>query len=151
MVHFISHSDYTDHGELVYEFLKGRKGGYHLVHNNYIYRSNFRRQGVNANIYYWECINNRKQRCRGRLKTIGDKIQITNSNGKALRWHSFSYSSKFCENILVPHNHEMEDERIDEARCKNQLLLKTLSEAAKEYDEKMTLKADMTVEELILN
>lgn len=72
----------NEHGEFVYPFLKGRKGGYHLVNENYIYRSNFRRQGVQRNIYYWECINNRKGRCRGRLKTIGDKLYIANSNGE---------------------------------------------------------------------
>lgn len=79
---FISLSDINEQGEVIYPFLKGRKGGYHLVHDNFIYRSNFRRQGVMRNIYYWECINNRKGRCRGRLKTIGDKLYITNSNGK---------------------------------------------------------------------
>lgn len=78
-------SDINEFGENVYPFLKGRKGGYHLVHDNYIYRSNFRRQGVQRNIYYWECINNRKGRCRGRLKTIGDKLYVANSNGKRRR------------------------------------------------------------------
>jgi hypothetical protein len=81
-------SDVNEYGDNVYHFLKGRKGGFHLVHDNYIYRSNFRRQGVSRNIYYWECINNRKGRCRGRLKTIGDKLYVANSNGK--RWRRFS-------------------------------------------------------------
>lgn len=62
--------------------MKGRKGGYHLVHENFIYRSNFRRQGVERNVYYWECIHNRKSHCRGRLKTVGDQLFIANSNGK---------------------------------------------------------------------
>lgn len=88
-LHFtFSHPDTNEFGESYYPFLKGRKGGYHLVHDNYIYRSNFRRQGVQRNIYYWECINNRKGRCRGRLKTIGDKLYVANSNGK-LRQLSF--------------------------------------------------------------
>lgn len=81
----LSLPDVNEFGENVYPFLKGRKGGYHLVHDNYIYRSNFRRQGVQRNIYYWECINNRKGRCRGRLKTIADKLYVANSNGKQSR------------------------------------------------------------------
>jgi FLYWCH zinc finger domain len=74
--------------------LKGRKGGYHLVHDNFIYRSNFRRQGTERNVYYWECIHNRKMHCRGRLKTVGDKLFIANSNGKRVistRKHNFSH------------------------------------------------------------
>lgn len=63
--------------------MKGRKGGYHLVHDNYIYRSNYRVQGIQRNKFYWECIKNRKERCQGRLKTIGDKVFVTNANGKA--------------------------------------------------------------------
>lgn len=69
-------------GENIYPFVKGRKGVCHLVNDNYIYRSNFRRQGAQQSIYYWECIHNRKKRCRGRLKTIGDKLFVTNSNGE---------------------------------------------------------------------
>lgn len=75
-------SDFNENGDICYHFVKGRKGAYQLVHDNYIYRSNYRRQGVQQNILYWECINNRKARCRGRLKTIGDKLYITNANGK---------------------------------------------------------------------
>ncbi|CRK91980.1 CLUMA_CG005563, isoform C [Clunio marinus] len=74
--------DVNEIGENLYHFMKGRKGGYHMIHDNYIYRSNFRRQGVLRNIFYWECIHNRKQHCRGRLKTIGDKLFVANSNGK---------------------------------------------------------------------
>lgn len=68
--------------EAIYPFLKGRKGGYHLIHNDFIFRSNFRRSGVENNVYYWECIENRKGHCRGRLKTVGDRLFIGNSNGK---------------------------------------------------------------------
>lgn len=120
-----------------------------MVHDNYIYRSNFRRQGVQRNIYYWECINNRKGRCRGRLKTIGDKLYVANSNGKNRRLSSvFSRYTKSFLNISVPHNHEPETERIDEARVKNLVSLKTLCEAAKEYDEKASMKIEMVIEEM---
>uniref|UniRef100_A0A182NKW8 BEN domain-containing protein n=1 Tax=Anopheles dirus TaxID=7168 RepID=A0A182NKW8_9DIPT len=61
-------------------FLTSRKGGLQLVHDNYIYRSNLRRQGRNRDVIYWECVYNRGQKCRGRLKTIGNVIYV--SNGK---------------------------------------------------------------------
>lgn len=63
-------------------FIKSRKGGLHLVHGNFVYRSNLRKQGVDRNVIYWECVFNRKNRCRGRLKTVDDKLFIANSNGK---------------------------------------------------------------------
>lgn len=75
---------HIDQMENQYPFLKGRKGGYHLVYKDYIYRSNFRRQGVKKDIYYWECIHNRRNRCRGRVKTMGDTLYVTNSHGKHL-------------------------------------------------------------------
>uniref|UniRef100_A0A182HJU4 BEN domain-containing protein n=1 Tax=Anopheles arabiensis TaxID=7173 RepID=A0A182HJU4_ANOAR len=62
-------------------FLGSRKGGLQLVHDNYLYRSNLRRQGRNGDVLYWECIYNRGQKCRGRLKTIGNQIMITNGRG----------------------------------------------------------------------
>lgn len=135
----------------MYPFLKGRKGGFHLVHDNYIYRSNFRRQGVQRNIYYWECINNRKGRCRGRLKTIGDKLYVANSNGKR-RWNFLSaiFSMNFSD-FSVPHNHEFEGYRIEEARVKGHLTLMSLNEAAKEYDAKAAIKVEMIHEEVSIN
>lgn len=147
---FVSHSDYNELGEILYPFLKGRKGGYHLVHSNFIYRSNFRRQGVQRNIYYWECINNRKGRCRGRLKTVGDKLYITNSNGKTNRRKStFLQLFYDCANFSVSHNHDPQDDRIEEARLKGLLSMKSLCEAAKEYDEKSQPKIDLLPELII--
>lgn len=66
----------------LFPFIKGRKGGIHLVHNNYVYRSNLKRQGLDKNVFYWECIYNRNSKCRGRVKTIGGSLHITNANGK---------------------------------------------------------------------
>lgn len=40
--------------------------------------------------------------------------------------------------FAVPHNHESEDERIEDARHKGFLTMKTLSEASLEYDVKAT-------------
>uniref|UniRef100_A0A182PMZ3 BTB domain-containing protein n=1 Tax=Anopheles epiroticus TaxID=199890 RepID=A0A182PMZ3_9DIPT len=60
------------------EYMDDRKGGLQLVHENYLYRSNLRRQGRNGDVLYWECIYNRGQKCRGRLKTIGNEVVITN-------------------------------------------------------------------------
>uniref|UniRef100_A0A182VAT6 BTB domain-containing protein n=1 Tax=Anopheles merus TaxID=30066 RepID=A0A182VAT6_ANOME len=64
-------------------FLGSRKGGLQLVHDNYLYRSNLRRQGRNGDVLYWECIYNRGQKCRGRLKTIGNQIMITNGRASS--------------------------------------------------------------------
>nr|XP_029723769.1 uncharacterized protein LOC115264250 [Aedes albopictus] len=64
----------------VYTFLTSRQGGIHLVHDWYIYRSNLRRCGRNKDIIYWECVHNRVEKCRGRLKSVGDQLHISNSN-----------------------------------------------------------------------
>lgn len=71
-----------DGEEDYHQFIRSRKGGVHLIHQNYVYRSNLKRQGAQKNIIYWECIYNRNNKCRGRVKSIGDKIFIANSNGK---------------------------------------------------------------------
>ena len=63
-------------------FIISRKGGIHLVHNNYVYRSNMKRQGRDMNKIYWECIFNRSIKCRGRLKSIGDHLIVTNGKVK---------------------------------------------------------------------
>lgn len=63
-------------------FIISRKGGVHLVYDNYVYRSNLKRQGRNNNVIYWECIRNRLAKCRGRLKSIGDKLFVTNGKFK---------------------------------------------------------------------
>uniref|UniRef100_A0A2M4BLQ7 BTB domain-containing protein n=1 Tax=Anopheles marajoara TaxID=58244 RepID=A0A2M4BLQ7_9DIPT len=59
-------------------FITSRKGGLQLVHRNYIYRSNLRRQGPEKNIIYWECAKNRTLKCRGRLKAVGNTLYISN-------------------------------------------------------------------------
>lgn len=68
-------STYLENG---FTFIISRKGGVHLVHNNFVYRSNLRRQGRDLNKIYWECIYNRSTKCRGRLKTVGDQLFVTN-------------------------------------------------------------------------
>lgn len=137
-------SDYNEYGEGLFWFLKGRKGGHHLVHGDYIYRSNFRRQGLDRNIFYWECINNRKGRCRGRVKSVGDKLYIANSNGKEsteLQNQDFSFQYKYI--FTANHNHPVETNRIIDARRKGTLSLKTISDAAKEVDDKTRVKIEM--------
>uniref|UniRef100_A0A2M3YZE9 BTB domain-containing protein n=1 Tax=Anopheles braziliensis TaxID=58242 RepID=A0A2M3YZE9_9DIPT len=64
-----------------YMFITSRKGGLQLVHRNYLYRSNLRRQGPEKNIIYWECAKNRTLKCRGRLKTVGNSLYISNREG----------------------------------------------------------------------
>lgn len=67
-----------DDNDGLYLFVIGRKGGTHLVHNDFIYRSNMKRQGRNLNKMYWECIHNRSIKCRGRVKSVGNKLFVTN-------------------------------------------------------------------------
>lgn len=81
--------------ERKHKFLTSRKGGVQLIHEEYLYRSNLRRQGKEGDILYWECIHNRGTKCRGRLKTVGNTIH--KSNGK------------------VEHNHESDKKRIGDA------------------------------------
>lgn len=64
--------------ETSHAFIVGRKGGVHLILNNYVYRSNMIRQGPNHNKFYWECIHNRSSKCRGRLKSVADQLFVTN-------------------------------------------------------------------------
>uniref|UniRef100_T1DQX0 FLYWCH-type domain-containing protein n=2 Tax=Anopheles aquasalis TaxID=42839 RepID=T1DQX0_ANOAQ len=59
-------------------FISSRKGGLQLVHRNYMYRSNLRRQGPEKNIVYWECAKNRTLKCRARLKSVGNSLYISN-------------------------------------------------------------------------
>lgn len=63
-------------------FILSRKGGYHLVNNEFVYRSNMKRQGRSKNIVYWECVRNRDLRCRARLKSVGDSLYLANRNSK---------------------------------------------------------------------
>ncbi|XP_035900378.1 modifier of mdg4-like isoform X13 [Anopheles stephensi] len=87
-------------------FLTSRKGGLQLVHDHFLYRSNLRRQGRNGDVIYWECIYNRGQKCRGRLKTIGNNIYI--SNGK------------------VEHNHPNDRKRIVNATLCRTIMMKDI-------------------------
>jgi hypothetical protein len=49
----------------------------------------------------------------------------------------------------VPHNHHAEEERIVDARHKGLLSLMSLSDAAREYDEKVCLKVEMIQDDMI--
>lgn len=112
-----------------YMFIISRKGGILLVHENYIYRSNLRRQGRHKNILYWECSQNRAGKCRGRVKSVGDYLYISNSNSK---YKSFYCWVKciiniliFCTFFSVQHNHEPEMQRISSARLSGLLSFRT--------------------------
>jgi hypothetical protein len=50
----------------------------------------------------------------------------------------------------VPHNHDYEGARIEEARNKGLLSLMSLNDAAKEYDEKASLKIEQLHEEITI-
>lgn len=88
-------------------FIVSRKGGILLVHDNHIYRSNMRRQGLQKNILYWECVHNRSAKCRGRLKSEGNQLYISNTNAQ--------------------HNHQSEMDRITCARVGGQLTYRTFA------------------------
>jgi hypothetical protein len=49
----------------------------------------------------------------------------------------------------VPHNHHAEEDRIVDARHKGLMSLMSLSEAAREYDEKVSLKVEMIQDDII--
>lgn len=78
----ISAEDIPDDEEGSAPFIISRKGGVLLVHEDYLYRSNMKRQGREKNIIYWECVANRKIKCRGRVKTIGNNVINTNIEGE---------------------------------------------------------------------
>ncbi|XP_037029096.1 modifier of mdg4 isoform X5 [Bradysia coprophila] len=108
-----------DDNDGLYLFVIGRKGGTHLVHNEFIYRSNMKRQGRNLNKMYWECIHNRSTKCRGRVKSVGNKLFVTN----------------------VEHNHDHDVERLDAAHKSGCLVYKSISSliATKPSDKNDTL------------
>ncbi|XP_055616841.1 modifier of mdg4-like isoform X9 [Toxorhynchites rutilus septentrionalis] len=91
----------------MYAFLTSRKGGIHLVHNNFVYRSNLRRSGRNKDIIYWECVHNRAKKCRGRVKSVGDILYISNSN--------------------IQHNHEPDTVKVASAMASGHLTYRTFS------------------------
>ncbi|XP_037910034.1 modifier of mdg4 isoform X15 [Hermetia illucens] len=93
-------------------FIISRKGGILVAINNYVYRSNLKRHGRENNKIYWECIHNRSKKCRGRLKTIGDDLYITNAK----------------------HNHEPDRKRIDCARMSHTVIYNKFSLIGKSGD-----------------
>lgn len=78
-------SSLSDSSDIQSTFMLSRKGGVHLVHGHFVYRSNMTRQGRDMNKIYWECIHNRSIKCRGRLKSIGNRLFVT--NGKLVLFH----------------------------------------------------------------
>lgn len=136
--------------EMGHMFIVSRKGGVHLVHNNYVYRSNMRRQGRELNKIYWECIYNRSTKCRGRLKSIGDNLIVTNGIYFA---HTYTFPSSTIRQLLVllkfifdlfsvflfvcfpfrffyfkvEHNHEEDVSRVEAAQQAGCLIFRTIS------------------------
>ncbi|XP_055620527.1 uncharacterized protein LOC129764911 [Toxorhynchites rutilus septentrionalis] len=73
--------EYTEPGaDRGYMFITNcEKVPIHLVHDNYIYRSNLHRRGRNKDILYWECADDGATKCRGRVKSIGDDLYVPNT------------------------------------------------------------------------
>ncbi|XP_021693985.1 modifier of mdg4 isoform X23 [Aedes aegypti] len=105
--------EYVGSSDRVYTFLTSRKGGIHLVHNKYIYRSNLRRCGRNKDIIYWECVHNRAEKCRGRLKSVGNQLYISNWN--------------------IQHNHDPDTMKIATAMASGHISYRTLSSLGTVY------------------
>lgn len=136
--------------EIGHMFIVSRKGGVHLVHNNYVYRSNLRRQGRDLNKIYWECIYNRSTKCRGRLKSIGDDLIVTNGIYSITHTHSQSHTKRFHHKIqsltiflffvsffcsffsvafggkTVEHNHEEDISRVEAAQQAGCLIYRSI-------------------------
>lgn len=118
-------------------FILSRKGGCHLVHNNFVYRSNLRRQGRDLNKIYWECIYNRSTKCRGRLKSIGDELIVTNGilliglfSPKCITRMSINrkrISLLFFAIYEVEHNHPEDTSRVESAQQAGCLIYRTIS------------------------
>ena len=123
-------------------FIISRKGGVHLVHNNFVYRSNLKRQGRDLNKIYWECIYNRSTKCRGRLKSIGDQLIVT--NGTVQKRHNFVAKSRIDSRarpricgyraginvsiiVTVEHNHVEDVARVESAQQTGSLIFKRIS------------------------
>ncbi len=91
-----------------------------------------KRQGVDRNILYWECIYNRNNKCRGRVKSVGDKLFVANSNGELLilldSTFRISHSNLYSLIILIAlHNHQIDNHRIENARKNGHIVYKLLS------------------------
>lgn len=116
-------------------FILSRKGGVHLVHNNFVYRSNMKRQGRENNKIYWECIYNRSIKCRGRVKSIGDKLYITNGKLWIALWCislkenllNIINSMLFLFWFAVVHNHVEDSRRVEAAKRAGNLMYKAIS------------------------
>lgn len=113
-------------------FISSRKGGVHLVQNHFVYRSNMNRQGREMNKIYWECIHNRSTKCRGRLKSIGNRLYVT--NGKAQRnMHIFRYFASYLPVWTIlsgEHNHPADVRRVEDARRSGSLMIRTIDSLA---------------------
>lgn len=55
------------------------------------------------------------------------------------------------DRLSVGHNHDCEDERITNASSSGFLEFKTISEAAKEYEERFMIKPDGVVEDRVVD
>ena len=82
-----------------YFFIISRKGGIHLVHDDFIYRSNLKRQGRQKDILYWECIHNRSIKCRGRMKSVGDSLFVSNGSSESQFLGSFFRKHLSCNSF----------------------------------------------------
>lgn len=106
-------------------FIISRKGGTLLAINDFIYRSNLKRFGINSDKVYWECIHNRSKKCRSRLKTIGDDLYVTNGRWCDLIFYLFLIYTLFY--LTDIHNHAGDRCRIELAKKSGILIRKKFS------------------------
>lgn len=103
-----------------------------------------RRQGRDLNKIYWECIYNRSTKCRGRLKSIGDELHVTNGKCQIhgflclnpvpqsdlvffLFFFSFYECYDFIQLLAVEHNHVEDFVRVEAAQQAGCLVYRTIS------------------------
>lgn len=87
-----------------------------------------KRQGRNLNKMYWECIHNRSIKCRGRVKSVGNKLFVTNgwfctqTNDNQMNEIKIN-----CIFVTVDHNHEHDVDRLEAAHKSGCLVYKSLT------------------------
>lgn len=111
----------------VHAFITSRKNSVHLVHDNYVFRSNMKRYGPELRTIYWECVHNRERKCRARLKSIGDELFITcGKNAAAFSAMDVHVCVSLCSVFAGEHNHDDDAMRVQAAAKANALAFKTM-------------------------
>lgn len=85
-----------------------------------------KRQGRNLNKMYWECIHNRSIKCRGRVKSVGNKLFVTNGLFESNSTRNGRKKTN-CIFVTVDHNHDHDAERLDAAQKSGCLIYRSIA------------------------